>query len=212
MKYLLSLGTMWLFSFSLSGQCCPYMGEIEMLPANPQAGENVSIITNVATPNFGYLITSTHVIINDTIWIDACYHSGMLTVVTQISDTLNIGPLAAGNYGVVFRASVSDDPVECIPVDQNQLDTNFTVGIAGVGDVVSDQLVLYPNPVTDQLFIGNEATAINVYTSTGQLVDLTFNPTNEGLVADVQHLSPGAYLITFKLKNSSEMIRYQFIK
>lgn len=141
---------------SAHGQCCPYMGSVSIDPANPSSTDEVSIITEVTTPNIGSLIYSSATVDGDTIFVEACYWEGMLTMPFTIADTIGIGQLPEGDYTIVFTAYNSSSAEECIVTDQQELTETFAVGeTSGVGEP-EKTLDLFPNPVTDLLHIASD--------------------------------------------------------
>ena len=73
--------------------------------------------------------------------------------------------------------------------------------VLGIDEDLTEQteLLIYPNPFTDQLFISETNTNLMIYDFRGQLVFESFNETTINL----SHLSKGIYLVMVKDENGS---------
>ncbi len=72
-----------------------------------------------------------------------------------------------------------------------------------------DLSILYPNPVTNRLFISEPASAIQIIDQKGQVVSQTASSPEEGI--DVQSLATGLYFIKFQKPNGKTQSQ-KFIK
>ena len=146
MKYLLIL-SLFSFSFTANSQCCPYINNIEIIPANPTTTDNVKIVTTVTTPNQGMFIHSSHSLNGNTINVEACYYSGLLTATQTFYDTLNIGVLSAGSYTVDFVAYQASDTI-CNYTDSMTTNSNFIVTeeTNTITPISNNIGCIYPNP------------------------------------------------------------------
>lgn len=172
MKYF-ALALLILHSFQGISQCCPYIYGIEVIPATPTTTDNIQIVTTVATPNLGQFISSSHTVTNDTIFIEACYYSGLATAIQVYTDTLTVGTLPTGNHAVHFTAYQSVDTAVCTYSDSSTSTFNFYVNggiIANVPENPSSIGVLYPYPSDGNFTIAlrNDITATHI-----QLFDLS---------------------------------------
>jgi hypothetical protein len=123
--------TVYLSIFSIS-QCCPYVGELKIIPENPTIEDSVYVITTVTTPNYGFLIDF-HLENTDTdIKITACYFVGAQTQPKLFVDTIPLGLKSANTYNVEFIAIQSGLFDECIEYSSNSADTTFSVGYVNV--------------------------------------------------------------------------------
>jgi len=147
MKYL-TLFSIIAFSLNANAQCCPYINNIEVIPSNPTATDNVKIVTTATTPNQGLFLYSTFNVSGTTIEIDACYYSGLLTATQTYIDTLTIGSLPEGNYTIDFNAFQSTDTSVCNYSDTMSSSSNFIVQeqTNGITTLSSDVARVYPNP------------------------------------------------------------------
>lgn len=181
--------------FIAESQCCPYINSIEIIPASPTTTDNIKVVTTVTTPNQGAFIYSTHTVNGNTIDIEACYYSGLLTSPQTFYDTLNIGLLSAGTYTVDLTAYQSFDTI-CNYTDTNTSVMNFTVidQISEISSINNNIGQLYPNPssgpFTIELPDGVIATNLCIQSITGEVVHQGVF-TNELSV----NLEPGIYLV-----------------
>lgn len=175
MKYF-ALAFVIIHSFQGISQCCPYINGIEVIPTNPTTTDNIKIVTSVTTPNLGQFLSSAYYFLDDTIFVEACYYSGLATAVQTYTDTLIVGTLPAGNHVVHLTAYQSNDTV-CTYSDTTTSTFNFYVngGIIAFLPVSSTQIgVLYPNPSNGDFRIalptGISATRIELFDLSGKLI------------------------------------------
>ena len=167
-----TLAFLLLQSFQGISQCCPYINGIEVIPATPITTDNIKIVTTVTTPNQGQFITSGYTVLNDTIFVEACYYSGLATALQTYTDTLTIGLLPAGDHAVHLTAFQSNDTV-CTYSDTTSSSFNFYVNGGIIGSVPENSTsvgVLYPYPSDGNfsIVLPNEITATHI-----QLFDLS---------------------------------------
>ncbi len=161
--------------FIAESQCCPYINSIEIIPASPTTADNIKVVTTVTTPNQGTFINSTHTVNGNTIDIEACYYSGLLTSLQTFYDTLNIGLLSAGIYTVNLTAYESFDTI-CNYTDTSTSVMNFTVidQISEISSINNNIGQLYPNPTSGSFIIElpDEVIATNlcIQSITGEVV------------------------------------------
>jgi hypothetical protein len=174
MKYLLILSLI-SFSFTVKSQCCPYVNGIEVIPSTPSSSDIVKIATTVTTPNQGSFIYSSHSVSGNTIDIEACYYSGLLTATQTFYDTLEIGVLSPGTYTVDFTAYQASDTI-CNYTDTMTTTSSFVV-IESTGGLnpISNQLgKIYPNPSSGffRIELPNElnVTHVRVHSLSGKIV------------------------------------------
>jgi hypothetical protein len=130
-----------------NAQCCPYITDVEVIPTNPISTDVIKIVTTVTTPNQGQFIYNTFSVSGNTINVEACYYSGLLTATQTYIDTLNIGMLPVGNYTIDFTAYQATDTI-CNYSDSMSMTTTFTVTneTSGLPSLSNDLARIYPNP------------------------------------------------------------------
>lgn len=88
----------------------------------------------------------------------------------------------------------------------------ISINSTGVNNVFTDaNISMYPNPATNQLFIENngaDVEQINIYNTTGSLVNQTKEPQNGSI--DISGLANGVYLAEIKTKEAS--VRKRWVK
>jgi hypothetical protein len=197
MKYLIILCLLAL-AFTSESQCCPYINNIEVIPASPTTTDNVKIATTVTTPNLGIFLSSSHSVIGLTINAEACYFNGGLTAPQVYYDTLDIGTLNAGTYDVDFTAYQSLDTTMCTYTDTMTSNYSFTVtdGTSSVHSITQQIGKLYPNPsngkFTIQLSEGIGANRVRICSISGELIYQVGFQEEMNL-----NLESGIYLIEF---------------
>jgi hypothetical protein len=195
MKKMLTLLILSFNGFLAAGQCCPYIDDVTVDPANPSATDPISIYTVVTTPNIGSFIQHSHFVSGDTVYLEACYWEGMATALWTIYDTFNIGPLPAGDYTIVFTAQLSTEMDQCVVSDWETDTSAFTVtGVAGIDDPEAEVWQLYPNPVSSVLSIDGNPDRVGLTDITGKVVSV---PLFTGAVTqlDLSDVPAGYYVV-----------------
>ncbi|OIQ20186.1 MAG: hypothetical protein BM557_05825 [Flavobacterium sp. MedPE-SWcel] len=81
----------------------------------------------------------------------------------------------------------------------------FVYDVAGTNDFNSDEIVIYPNPVYDKLYIKDEGDnhikSINVFDLMGRLVLTTNNITDAINTIDISNLSKNVYILDVQLED-----------
>lgn len=162
-------------SLQSQAQCCPYVDPMEIIPASPLATDSIYVITNVTTPNAGSYLGYEIFAGDATIRIEACYYSGMLTMLQTYIDTINIGVHPAGTQNIIFVAYQSDSEESCNRLDSNEVTGSFTVteNLAFKQETKSTFQV-YPNPSNSGLIYvttaKNEVFTYQLSNTLGQIV------------------------------------------
>jgi hypothetical protein len=156
-------------------QCCPYVDPIEIIPASPLATDSIYVITNVTTPNAGSYLGYEIFAGDATVRIEACYYSGMLTMLQTYIDTINIGVHPAGTQNIVFVAYQSDSDESCNRLDSNEVTGSFTVTEnLALQQETKPTFQVYPNPASAGLIYvttaKNEAFTYQLSNTLGQIV------------------------------------------
>ncbi|HLP56694.1 MAG TPA: T9SS type A sorting domain-containing protein [Fluviicola sp.] len=199
----------WAFS-----QCCPYITSVEVLPQNPDTSDEIRIATLIATPNNGEFIHHQFHWQNDTLVVEACYYSGLLTVVTPIYDTVDIGQVPAGDYVLRFVASTSIYQDSCVANDSQTQISSFSVSeMVGLKPITSEVSLLYPNPSKEfvKLTRVEEGSITSVYSAEGKKIDVPQYKTGNEVVLDIRSISKGMYEVLSVFEGRIPY-RYRFMK
>jgi hypothetical protein len=198
LKTTLFLAIMASVSLQSQAQCCPYVDPIEIIPASPHATDSIYVITNVTTPNAGSYLGYEIFAGDATIRIEACYYSGMLTMLQTYIDTINIGVHPAGTYNIVFVAYQSDNDETCNRLDSNEVTGSFTVTEnLALEQETKPAFQVYPNPANSGIIYvsttKNETFTYQLSNTLGQII-LTGNNNNSNEIP-VNGLT-GIYFLT----------------
>ena len=82
-----------------------------------------------------------------------------------------------------------------------------TVTIVEQNSCSDSDIIVFPNPSKDFIHITSPALAeaeVNMYDYTGRIVPVDYSPGNKELILDVNHLSPGCYIIKLMVSGSVE--------
>lgn len=213
MKTCITLLVLGFNGFFAAGQCCPYINSATVDPANPSETDNIRIFTSVTPPNAGGLIQHSFTVQNDTIFAEACYWSGMLTVLIPIYDTIVVGQLPEGDYTLQFTAKQSSETEQCVVEDFEVYYTSFSVdGTAGIGDPDAATIALYPNPVSGTLQIaGKNISDVRLLNTEGRRITAPVTvQSSDLLTVDMSALAGGCYVV--ELVAGGVFVRERVIK
>jgi len=195
-------------------QCCPYIDSVQVAPENPLTTDEIQVFTLVAPPNLGSLISHDFFLQNDTLYINACYYSGFLTVVLEIPDTLTIGSLPEGDYVLSFTATMSYNESTCVAESSQNDISYFTVGsTAALLESELSMNLLYPNPVQSSLTLTGitDDTQVVVYDLKGSLIEVPVLFSAGSVILELNGLVAGWYNLVTTTANRAP-IRYSFCK
>lgn len=180
--------------------CCIDIVGVNILPTLPNDTMDVHAEVGVELPALGFLLSDAVSISGYNIDLDVCYYADSVPNTNNLLDTFSFGNLAAGQYNLTVTAVQSDDPAACHGIDTASFFTTFTVESTDDGlsirQVSEVDLEIYPNPVSEQLFIEGAP-----FKSEIQLIDLNgkmlWQATSDGnrMSINVQHLPAGIYIL-----------------
>ncbi|HLP53099.1 MAG TPA: T9SS type A sorting domain-containing protein, partial [Chitinophagales bacterium] len=104
-----------------------------------------------------------------------------------------------GNYTVIASAN------NCSSASSNSL----FVTITGLNDLAEENISIYPNPASSQLFVATGSllvTQINIYNAAGSLVKQITEPQSKSV--DISELAEGAYIAEIKTIQASVIRRW----
>jgi hypothetical protein len=179
--------------------CCPYIGDITIIPAVPTNMDSIRIATSTTTPGTGRKISYQSIRRGDTFYITGCYVDGAGASPRYFPDTTNVGRLTNGNYAVKYVGILSFDFDTCslFANDKKTLIKPFTVqNSVGTNETIENQLFsVYPNPANEAVQIQTEQlnSRYQLFNIIGQMVAEQFfdGATNVVLTA----LPRGEYLL-----------------
>ncbi len=184
------------------------VSEIEFLPNSPDNLDNILIDVYTVHLNWSCSLidTLTEVILsNDSIIIKATYNFGVAPAICTTNDTISIGVLAAGTYGVHFEFYYPNAPDSVVA----SKDTSLSISLhTSSSDIFTDDqpIKIYPNPTKGQFKITDlpqEPTRITVYNALGALVyDIELNG-SDNFVIDLTDFPVGLYYLNVLLADST---------
>lgn len=132
-----------------------YIHNFYIIPSNPVAGQDVSVVCESIFPSAGCGLDSISVdILGTQIKAFISHDVGAATTICYSTDTIDLGPLSPGIYSLQYCLNIK---YTVGIVDADSL--SFTVGATNsVGDPISENaLSLYPNPTRDLLNVSFQA-------------------------------------------------------
>jgi hypothetical protein len=124
---------------------------VQIIPANPTDADQVKAVVQVMLGGSPCTLDiSTNNIIGNTIELSNYYCEGMLTMICNRTDTINLGTLAAGTYSLNVNMWSGCSPY--VAVD-SALSNGFTVSVfSGVAAVDEKSgFKLFPNPTNNSI-------------------------------------------------------------
>jgi hypothetical protein len=190
------------------------ISSIEVIPPYPTTADSVYLVGHFQFTSGGcekqFFLAS---VVGSNVIASAQHCTGMLAMICDISDTVNLGLLSAGSYAIDLALSSGAAPVPCTPgiVPDDNLSSTFVV--TAPTDVVENafEFGIVPNPVVDVLsFSGyglndHLGEQFVIYSCSGQIVKS--EPLDARLTTDVSQLPSGIYFV----KIGSSAIR-KFLK
>lgn len=181
-------------------------------PSSPTTTDNIRIITEVGFSSNANAISKTFVQTGNVININRCYFLGMLTIIDNHKDTVNVGLLPAGVYIVNYNGVLSNSLSTCVPSGQTfSSSITFTVigTPAGVNEIgmEANEVLVYPNPFENYLMINlksnKENFGLKVYDCVGKLVYEEKNYIS-GKEIGLLGLSSGVYFVEVISQNKTQ--------
>lgn len=180
--------------------CCIDILGVNIIPTLPNDTTDTHAEVGVELPALGFLLSDAVNISGSNVSINLCYYADSIPNTNSTLDTFALGLLASGQYNLTVHAVQSDDPAACHGIDTASFFTTFTVDSTDDGlsirQVSEVDLEIYPNPVSEQLFIEGAP-----FKSEIQLIDLNgkmlWQATSDGnrMSINVQHLPAGIYIL-----------------
>ncbi|ALO14102.1 hypothetical protein L21SP5_00423 [Salinivirga cyanobacteriivorans] len=191
------LGLTIFLSTSLLAQL-PSIDSLHILPNNPTAGEQTSLICYTTFPSGDCELNDHTVNILDTnIIVNLNFTVGDYTVICNSIDTLIIGNLNANNYMLIAELSQN---LETTIYDIDTI--NFSIETVGILENKIDEnpFYIYPNPFTDRISIESNSALKNVskvelISVYGQKIYTNDNINNIKTEIDTKNLIDGIYFL-----------------
>jgi hypothetical protein len=152
---------------------------------------------------------------NKTLTLTSCYYGpGILTVMTTIRDSVEIGFLPTGDYTLHYTVYSSMGVEGCNPYDTVYNTYSFHVGPTNINELeMLEKLQLVPNPIKDNFMIKGidqeyQIEKIIIYNCLGQaLIEYPQPDLNTNMALEAP---PGVYFI--EIKNDVLTRKIRFIK
>jgi len=184
------------------------ISSIEVIPSSPTTSDSVYLVGHFQFTSGGcekqYFLAS---VAGSNVTASAHHCTGMLAMICDISDTVNLGLLSAGPYSIDLTLSSGAAPIPCtagIVADDNASSSFTVMAPTGIAEQAAD-FGIVPNPVVDVLsfsgyglndYLGEQ---IVIYSYSGQIVKSEL--LDAGLTTDVSQLPSGMYFV--KIGSSS---------
>ena len=187
------------------------IGQIRIQYANPGVNNNLNVIAQVTIPSQpAFRISNSSRVSNDTIYLTACYHSGMFTAIAQLTDTFAIGTPPPGINTLQFKMLISGSPTQCTQFSSTIKNLAFIIS-APLGMKASAEIpgvLIYPNPFTDFLFVKNQNfQSIILRDLTGKILQKKSFQTEQDLQLDLSTLNKGVYLAELISENGKSRFK-----
>lgn len=147
---------------------------VQIIPTNPTDADQVKAVVAVmlgGSPcNLNNAVNS---ITGNNIELDNYYCEGMLTMICNRTDTINLGTLSAGTYNLVVNMWTGCGPYTAV---DSALNNSFNVSVfSKISKVTaSSELMVFPNPTADGEILlqipNNHSYSIICYDAVGKVV------------------------------------------
>lgn len=207
-KYLLFFGLCCSISFAKAQN--PVIGTTTVIPQNPTINDFIKIVTKVTTPNQGVMVDTSHTVTGLQIKIKGCYSNGMLPATQTYVDTFMIGQLPAGTYQILQKAYLTSAQQWCNATDSSFVTSTLMVsGFTGMNENKENtSFNIYPNPVSEALFLGHQSGQASIFSVSGALVkQVMLMP---GTAVNIYDLPEGLYFI--RIKDQENSFPAKFVK
>ncbi|MFO7862507.1 MAG: T9SS type A sorting domain-containing protein [Salinivirgaceae bacterium] len=186
-----------LLSTTLPGQL-PSIDSLHILPKNPAAGEQTSLICYTTFSSGDCELNDHTVNIMDTnIIVNLNYTVGDYTVICNSIDTLIIGNLNANSYTLTANLSKN---LETVIYDTDTI--NFSVESVGIDHYSNDEdhFIIYPNPIKDKVSIEINSSLgivnkVELFSIFGQKIFTKRNINSTKTEIDTKNLINGIYFL-----------------
>lgn len=209
-----------LINFTLLAHDYPFPITIEVIPENPTANDNITIIVSGLTTSNLISVHSNYIIEGNTIFIQVDVYQGGYTVIDFFITENDIGNLPIGNYYVIVNVNyyLNDGFGNWILIGDQTGSFNFNVVIFGFEDENNSPITTglfqnYPNPFNEVVTINYGLpkpckVRIEIYNIKGQLVKILVNEDKPAgyhtIECNAKDISSGIYF--YKLSTEDKTI------
>ncbi len=172
-------------------------------PLNPTVNDTITITADLQFAYSDCVLESKNITLSgNTFYANAHHCTGVLTAICDITDTLIVlPPHIPGIYVLDFTLTSGSGSVPCTPgivSDDNQVTTFMIEDDAGTGNLNQEDVLLYPNPVGNELTVTGNYEALEIIDLYGKILlihDIS------GQAIDISELSAGFYLCRIRIEN-----------
>lgn len=180
-------------------------------PMNPAVNDTITISADLQFAYSDCVLESKNIALSgNTFYANAHHCTGMLTALCNITDTfIVLPPHIPGIYILDFTLTSGSGPVPCTPgivSDDNQVTTFKIEDDAGTDNLNQEGVVLYPNPVGNELTVTGNYETIEIIDLYGNVL-LTHDTSGESV--NISNLSAGFYLCRIRVENKELLRRFR---
>lgn len=191
------------------------IGPTRLQYVNPGVSSDLELISEIMIPSQpAFRINHLSRIGADTLYLEACYYSGIMGATTTITDSIRLGTVPPGITTLHFRIFTSLSNTQCNILNSATKIQAFTLaGPTGIKpDLETVQARIYPNPANDLLVLeGAGWHSIRLRDLTGKLIRTMNFPENRPLRIAVDTLPNGTYLAEF-VSCDGKLVTRKFLK
>ena len=208
-----------LINFTLLARDYTFPITIEVIPENPTANDNITIIVSGLTTSNLISVNSNYTIEGNTIFIQVDVYQGGYTVIDFFITENDIGNLPIGNYYVIVNVNyyLNDGFGNWILIGDQTGSFNFNVVIFGFEDENNSPITTglfqnYPNPFSNKTSIRYSLpkpsfVKIQVFNIRGQLiegiVDKFMQSGSHSVEWNAKDISSGIYFYKFEAEDKT---------
>lgn len=184
----------------------PAIDSLKLIPANPTSNDALQVVCYTTFPYGGCEVNNIHSEQqgNDILLI-LDYNMGMAAYICHSVDTISIENPGAGDFRLITYITTNGNDVM---QDTDTLEFHIDPYL-GLPEYETTHFLVCPNPFGDELRLKTNFTIekLEIYTVSGQKMELKEAPSSAFGNTDVSHLKKGIYLITVTDKSGNRFMQ-----
>lgn len=183
---------------------------LKLIPENPNTGDEIKLICHSTFSTGGCDLQNYSVSFQgNQITVNLEYEPGFLTYICHSVDTISLGNLNAGDYGL--HANLIIQPMDEI-TDTDTLSFTVDNSLNVIENPGAESLIIYPNPFDREFQIKTDAIIeqVEISSVSGQKIILNKTLISHNKTIDVSGLKNGIYLLILTDINGNQYTKRIF--
>jgi len=145
-----------IIAFAITGFSAQSQSIISMttVPANPTDNDSILFLVDVQFSSSGCVPSSvTGNLVGQDFIMTGTHCPGMLTAICDYTDSIKVGPMAAGGYNFNMSILIGDGMCGTPQVADNRIQPYIVTSTVKIEESYFSNISLFPNPITNELSI-----------------------------------------------------------